>query len=157
MGTGKTTIGKLLAETLDFTFVDTDQLIEEKYELTIPEYFKKYGEKSFRQQETEIARKLSSQESLVIGTGGGMMLNPENSNLLAKSGRIFCLYATAKEIYQRISQDPGASRPLLAGNNPMERITTLLKKRKKGYNQFPQIITTGKHPEDIAQEIIQSL
>ncbi len=155
MGTGKTTVGKLLAQQLNYTFVDTDHLIEEKCTLSIPDYFKKYGEKAFRLQETEIAKELSSQKSLVVGTGGGMMLNPVNVNLLEKSGHIFCLTATAEEIYQRVSQDQGTRRPLLAGNDPMERITALLKQRKERYGQFTQISTTGKQPEDIAQEIIR--
>ena len=157
MATGKTTVGKLLAKKLNYAFVDTDHLIKKKCGLSIPDYFKKYGEKSFRQQEAKLARELSNQSSLVIGTGGGMMLNPENCVLLGKSGRIFCLTATAEEIYQRVSHDQGTSRPLLTGNNPMKRITTLLEQRKKGYDQFTQIVTTGKKPEDIAKEIIQNL
>jgi len=154
MGTGKTTIGKLLAEKLNYTFVDTDHLIEEKYDISIPDYFKNYGEKNFRLQETEIAKELSNRQFLIIGTGGGMMINPINVSLLEKSGHIFCLTATAEEIYQRVSQDLGTSRPLLAGNDPMERITTLLEERRESYGKFTQINTTGKQPKDIANEII---
>ncbi len=154
MGTGKTTIGKLLAEKLNYTFVDTDHLIEEKSDMSIPDFFTKYGEKAFRIQETEMAKELGRRSSLVIGTGGGMMINPVNVSLLEKSGHIFCLTATAEEIYQRVSRDQGTSRPLLAGKDPMERITTLLRERKERYGKFTQINTTGKRPEDIANEII---
>jgi len=154
MGTGKTTVGKLLAEKLNYTFVDTDHLIEEKCGLSIPDYFKKCGEKNFRLQETEIAKELSRRSSLIIGTGGGMMINPANVRLLEKSGHIYCLTATTEEIFQRVSQDQGTSRPLLAGNDPMKRITTLLEERKESYRKFTQINTTGKQPEEIAEEII---
>jgi len=84
MGTGKTTVGKLLAGKLNFTFVDTDHLIEEKCGISIPDYFKKYGEKNFRLQETEVAKELGGENSLVIGTGGGMMINPVNVSLLGE-------------------------------------------------------------------------
>jgi len=157
MGTGKSTVSKLLAGELGYTFVDTDNLIEERCGMSIPDFFKEEGETAFRQVETEVTRELSDCKSQVISTGGGLILNPENVALLAKSSHIFCLVATPEEVFQRISADHKSHRPLLEGPDPMQRITSLLEERKKAYDQFSQITTTGKSPKKVAQDILASL
>lgn len=157
MGTGKTTVGRLLAESLGYDFIDTDTLIVSRYKKSIAEIFKDQGEASFREIEAQIALELSMQEGLVISTGGRMMLNPRNVSVLEKTGKVFCLTASPKEILKRISADPGAERPLLQGENPLQRIIQLLEERQSGYSRFTQIITSNKPPKEIVLKIKELL
>jgi shikimate kinase len=154
MATGKSTVGKTLAKLLNLTFIDTDELIVVKKGISIPEIFKKFGESGFRQMETDIAREISQQKGLVVATGGRFMLDPTNVDLLEKNGLIFCLTATAEEILNRLLQDKNNDRPLLAVPDPKTKILQLLEQRKKGYNKFNTINTSGKDPSAIADEII---
>ncbi len=155
MGTGKTTIGTLLAKKLGYGFVDTDQLIEKECGMSIPTFFKSKGEPAFRQMERDVAKKLGAQSSLVISTGGGFMLDRVNAEILTKTGKVFCLVATPEEILNRISGDSGVDRPLLQGENPGKRIVELLQERQEGYAQFSQFITSHKTPLQIVEELIQ--
>ncbi|PLX94532.1 MAG: 3-dehydroquinate synthase [Desulfuromonas sp.] len=152
MGTGKTTVGKNLAKKLNYAFVDTDHLIEERIGMSIAEYFKQEGEDAFRQQEALLARELADREGHVISTGGRFMLDPGNAATLSKTGRVFCLVATPDEILQRVSQDDHV-RPLLQVANPLENIVELLQQRKEGYGQFPQFVTSAKDPEAVASDL----
>ena len=158
MGTGKTTLGKRLAAALGYEFVDTDELIVARSGRTVEEIFHEQGEAVFREMESAIAKELGEKEGLVISTGGRTMLDPTNAAALSKKGRVFCLVARPEEIMERLSQDPDVCRPLLDGPNPMERIVELLRERQEGYARFPQLVTSGKSPEelvDILLEIIQ--
>lgn len=157
MGTGKTTVGKLLAELLDYSFVDTDDLIEARYGRSIPQIFADLGEATFRQMERDMARELADQNGLVIATGGRMMLDPANVEALGRNGRVFCLMATPEEIFTRVSQDGSRERPLLAGPNPVRRVVELLQERHDKYQQFPQIKTSGKKPAEVAGYLVQLL
>ncbi len=152
MGTGKTTVGRLMAKKLDYQFIDTDHLIEDEIGCTIAEYFRTHGEEAFRRKETEVALRLSQQEGLVISTGGRMMLDPQNAAALSKTGRVFCLVATPEEILERVSNDSNV-RPLLQGANPLEHIVELLQQRERGYKRFSQFTTSTKKPKDIASEL----
>ena len=157
MGTGKTTVGKLLADLFDYSFVDTDHLIEARYGRSIPQIFAEFGEAAFRQMERDIAQELADQGSLVIATGGRMMLDPANVATLGRNGRVFCLTATPEDILARISQDGLQERPLLTGPNPRQRIAELLQERQVKYQQFPQIMTSGKTPAAVAQHLVELL
>lgn len=154
MGCGKTTVGRMLAKELNYEFTDTDQLIEERFGMTVQEIFATKGEKDFRDMESEIARVLGEREGLIVSTGGGMMLNAQNVAALGGNGRVFCLVATPEEIFKRISSDNKNKRPLLNTSNPLERISQLIEERAKGYRQFTQISTSGKTPQEITQELI---
>ena len=154
MGCGKTTVGRMLAEKLDYDFIDTDNLIEKRSGMTIQEIFAIKGEKSFREMESNIARELGVREGLIISTGGGMMLNLKNISALGTNGQVFCLVATPEEILERISSDKNGNRPLLDAKKPLERIVELMRYRQKYYRQFTQISTSGKTPEEITRHLI---
>ena len=154
MGTGKTTVGMLLALKLNYTFVDTDQEIEAQQGRSIAEIFAEEGEEFFRKLETETAIKLSAGKKQVIATGGKLMLNPVNSKSLNKTSHIFCLTASVEEIIKRVSADSGAVRPLLVGDSPEKTVRSLLEERQEGYAQFRQIDTTGLSPQEIVEQIV---
>jgi len=156
MGTGKTTVGKLLAQRLKYEFVDTDVFIEGRAGRSIAEIFAELGEAAFRQMETEAALELANRDELVISTGGGLMLDDGNVAALGENGRIFCLTATPNEILARIQKD-GETRPLLADENPLERIMAILQERKEKYSQFEQIDTSGKTLMQIADTIMEKV
>jgi 3-dehydroquinate synthase len=154
MGTGKTTVGKMLAEKLGRDFIDTDDLIEERHGMTIPEIFSQLGEGAFRKMETEIAKELGQSKGLVISTGGRLMLDPANVEALSVNGRVFCLVATPQEILSRIEGDTDHHRPLLDVPNPGEQIVELLQERKKGYQRFLKMTTDEKDPGDITADLL---
>jgi len=153
MGTGKTTVGRLVAQKLGREFVDTDLLIEERHG-PIQEIFDRQGESAFREIEQALARELGHRSGLVIATGGRMLLDPENVRVLSENGRIFCLVATPEEIYDRVTGDPSrVKRPLLEVEDPKQRIIELLGERGPDYERFPQLTTDQIEPEVIAQEL----
>jgi shikimate kinase len=154
MGTGKTTVGKLIAGQLSYTFVDTDDLVQQRAGKTIPEIFLEDGEEAFREMESRVAQSLAGKQGLVIATGGRFMLNSDNSAALGRTGRVFCLAATAEEILERVVKDSGSERPLLSGPDPRQRIVELIAQRKEGYSRFPQVSTSGKTPEMVVKDIL---
>ncbi len=157
MGTGKTTVGKLLAKKLQRDFIDTDKLIEERQGQTIPEIFANLGEAAFRRMEAAIAGELGEREGLVISTGGRLMLDSANVKALSHRGHVFCLVATPEQILSRVAKDTDNHRPLLDGANPGERIAALLQERKKGYERFLTLDTGNKLPADIVEDILKIL
>ncbi len=155
MGTGKSSVGKIIAKKLKRNFVDTDLLIEKRQGRTIPEIFREMGESAFRRMETEVAKELGKKEGLVISTGGHFMLDPKNIEPLIHTSRIFCLIATPDEILTRLQNDRNHTRPLLDVANPKKQIIKLLQQREQGYQRFPRIITDNKQPADIADNIFE--
>lgn len=154
MGTGKTTVGRLLAKQLNYEFIDTDQHIEKQIGCSIAEFFRTEGEVAFRRKESELATTLSEKGGMVISTGGRMMLDPGNAEALSKTGRVFCLIAAPEEILERVSNDSNV-RPLLQGANPLEHIVELMQEREKGYKRFSQFTTSERQPFDIAGELAE--
>jgi len=150
MGTGKTTVGRRVAELLGRPFVDTDDEIVKRVGMAIPEIFATYGEDGFRHIEKRICRFYAAQRGYVIATGGGMLVDEGNREVMLASSFVVCLNAPPEVIRQRLLQDP-AERPLLAGD-----WLALLEKRQPAYAAIPnQVDTNSKTPEDVAQEIIQ--
>jgi len=157
MGTGKSTVGRALADTLNFTFVDTDSIIEERHG-PIPEIFASAGEEVFRGHEAAVAAELAQRRGLVIATGGRMMLDERNADALGATGVIVCLTATLEELLDRLLvDDQRRARPLLQSDNPAQRVADLLAERAEQYGQFPQVDTTGRPVDEIVDSIVELL
>ncbi|MBC2721854.1 shikimate kinase [Desulfosporosinus sp.] len=154
MGTGKSTVGKRLAQSLAWDFVDTDYEIGEVTSLSVSEIFKRHGETRFRSEESIVVARLSQQERLVIATGGGTVLNPLNWNALAQNGIVIALHASLEAILARIGHKN--DRPLLKG--PREAIEKLWLERQKCYSQANFIIDTSqKNVDEVVKEILTLL
>lgn len=155
MGTGKTTVGRMLAARTGRAFVDTDELIVQRAAKSIADIFAGDGAHHFRQLEREVAGELAPLSGLVIGTGGRLMLDPENAAALSPGSLVVCLNAPPQEILERISTD-GARRPLLDVPQPAQRVAQLLEQRAEAYGQFPQIDTAQKSPTQVVAELIET-
>ncbi|MBK5268268.1 MAG: shikimate kinase [Acidimicrobiia bacterium] len=156
MGTGKSTVGRLLAKLLDREWLDTDRMIESEHG-PIPEIFAKQGEPYFRSLERQVARELAERTNLVISTGGGMVLDREVLEILDPVCRIFSLVAAPENILSRIGRHVASQRPLLAGDDTMSRIAELLAERSVGYASFEMIVTDGKTAFEVATDIARRL
>ena len=154
MGAGKSTIGHLLDDRLkDFFYLDMDKEIEKLAQKHIPEIFAQDGEAHFRKLEHELIQKYSNYHNQVISTGGGIVENIENINLLKKNGVVFYLSAKTDTLYERVRK--ATNRPLLKHPNPKERIKELVKKREPFYKMADfEINTDNKDLLQIVQEIL---
>jgi shikimate kinase len=152
MGTGKSTVGRILAERLGFAWVDTDDLIESRHG-SIPEIFAANGEEAFRDLERALAVELADRPGLVISTGGRMMLDPEIASQLGGSSRVFCLVAGPEVVLGRVSRQDGPLRPLLASDHPADRIAELMAEREEAYQRFEQVATDGKSATEVADDL----
>ena len=153
MGTGKSTVGRLLAERLGWSFVDTDALIEARHG-PIPAIFEEHGEERFRALEREVAAEVARGRASVVSTGGRMLLDPENEVALGATGVIVCLTATTEALVARLEHEAD-QRPLLQGDDPAARIRELLAARAAGYGRFAQVVTDGRTPEEVADAVLQ--
>lgn len=156
MGTGKTTVGRLLASRLGFDFVDTDAVIEERHG-PIPEIFLTQGEDAFRAYEREVATELGGRTALVIATGGRLMLDPTAAAALTAGGRVFCLAAELATVLARVTADGVDSRPMLAGADVEERVAELYASRAEAYAAFEQVPTDGRTPDEVADDLVARL
>ncbi|MBI2982027.1 MAG: shikimate kinase [Deltaproteobacteria bacterium] len=156
MGTGKTVVGQALAVKLKHNFLDTDQMIEKKTGRKIEEIFEKEGEAIFRRMEKKMVRKALSGERLVVATGGGAVIDPENLELMKRRGVLIALTTSPGEILERMQKLD--NRPLLRGEDKMGKIKKLLSKRSPFYQQADQIIDcSGKGVIAIVEEIVKRL
>ncbi|WP_372846058.1 shikimate kinase [Pontiella sp.] len=154
MGSGKTTVGKLIAEKTGMPLLDMDALIEERAGKAITEIFADEGEAHFRQLEREMVQELSQLEGQIISTGGGIVLNPDNIADFERTGLVVCLLTDAQTVLERVKHD--TSRPLLAGDKE-KQILEILAARKPLYESIAhRIDTSGRpSPEPTAMEIIE--
>ena len=161
MGTGKTSIGKILATKFGCAFVDLDHKIEADNKMSIPKIFKKYGEDHFRKLEKEAVKEVTQRRGIVIATGGGTIKDPENLRLLKESGVVICLTASVDEILFRTEQE--GNRPVLDKKDKDQgdrraAIEKLLEERKEFYDQADyKIDTTNWSPMQIIEDINQYL
>lgn len=140
MGSGKTVLGRLLAEAMGRQFVDTDKLIEDESGLRITDIFELYGEAKFRELERRIITDLTKQTDLVISVGGGAFCQQEIRQ--AARGAVLSIWLSAPPRTLLSRMDNLSSRPLLAGDNPLGTLEMLHEARKKDYEQADVIIDT---------------
>jgi shikimate kinase len=153
MGTGKSSVGRLAAELLQFEFVDTDDLIEAQCGVTIEEIFKQQGESAFRQLERQAVENLSQRQKMVIATGGGLVADPANLASLKTHSLIVCLWASPETIWERVQSQ--THRPLLQTADPLGKIRELLALRDPFYRQADVLIQTGQRsPKEVVQQVL---
>jgi len=156
MGTGKSVVAKELARKLKMQFIDMDRIIEEHQGTNIADIFARYGEKYFRAQENKLVKELSRKENMVIATGGGTLLSSDNARILSQRGQIIHLYADSQTIYNRVKREN--NRPLLNGENILDKINFLLEERKKIYDNIKwKIDTTNLTTREVVDKIINLL
>ena len=159
-GTGKSTIGKMLAERLQCGFVDTDTLLVERAGKSIKQIFEEEGEASFRDREAAVVTEVAGRSNLVIAGGGGVVLRSENVAALKKNGRLVWLRADAATLHARITADPAtsANRPNLiaGGGGGVEEIEKLLAIRTPLYEAAANVTLDVTHlsPEQAADRIL---
>ena len=154
MGAGKTTIGRQLAKKLAVKFFDSDHEIEQRTGADIPWIFEIEGEDGFRKRETQIISELVSQDNIVLSTGGGVVMNPENRKALKENGYIIYLQSSPEKLYKRTANDK--RRPLLQGDDKLNQIKKILKEREPLYEALAnKIINTDKLTiKQIVQKIL---
>ena len=154
MGSGKSTVGKILAEKLNMKFVDIDKLIEEKEGMKIKDIFEQKGESYFRELERKQIEAIVNQEGLVVSTGGGLGANLDNMNLMKKNGDVVWLDVSLNTVLDRLKNDQ--DRPLL--KQPTEKIKQLFEERKNVYRLANiRINADKKTPSQIVEEILTKI
>lgn len=156
MGSGKTTIGQILAKQLDYRFIDTDELISKVANQSIAEIFATEGEEAFRDIESQVLSQLCAYQKFVISTGGGIILKKMNWSYL-RHGIIIWLNVPVEELYNRLKED--TTRPLLQHPEPLKQLQTLLEQRTPLYAQadLEIMINSGDTPEEISNQILEKI
>ena len=157
MGTGKSTVGKLVARTLGFRFVDTDEMIVRKAGKRIPAIFEEVGEEGFRRIESGVLEDLVHEDGLVVSTGGGIVCGPGNIERMHQFGRVVWLTASEETIWRRVSRN--RSRPLLDNENPRETIHRLLEARREMYEKASHLTvgTDDLTAHEVAFGVVESV
>jgi len=157
MGAGKTTVGRALAKKLDKQFIDSDHEIEARSGVSIPVIFEIEGEAGFRQREADVIRNLTAREDIVLATGGGAILRPENRELLKSRGTVVYLRADINQILQRTAKDK--NRPLLQSGDPRQKLEQLSSEREPLYREVAHIVIDTGRPNisSLVQVILTQL
>lgn len=157
MGAGKTTIGRLVAKQLGKTFIDSDHEIEEKTGVKIPIIFDLEGEEGFRKRESLMIESLCERDNIVLATGGGAVLKPENRKQLKEHGTVIYLHGKVHDLWLRTRHD--RSRPLLQGDNSRKTLETLYAARHPIYSELADYtFQTGKQSaNEIVQRILKAI
>lgn len=157
MGAGKTTIGKLLADDLGLEFIDVDREIEARSGVDIPWIFDREGEPGFRVRESAALAELSQLDRVLISTGGGSVLSPENRRMMAATGTVIYLHTSVDEQVRRTGRD--RKRPLLQNDDPARVLAELMAIREPLYREIADIIieTDSRGPKAVAQAIAEQL
>ena len=154
MGAGKSTVGRILARRLGKRFVDTDHEIEKRNGVTIPVIFEIEGEEGFRRREQELLADLAQEKDLVLSTGGGIVLKPENREVLRNHGFVVYLNARPELLAERTKHD--RTRPLLNVEDPLTRLRELHAVRDPLYREVAHaVVETGRGaPQQVVQAIL---
>jgi shikimate kinase len=153
MATGKTAVGKELAQRTKRQFIDLDELIEFKEKKRIADIFAQEGESYFRKREKLALKEVAAEKSFVVATGGGIVMDPENLRMMKATGKVICLSATPEVILQRTAET--THRPLLNVKEPRKQIELLLKLRAPYYALADARISTDKlSVKQVAEKII---
>jgi shikimate kinase len=159
--TGKSSIGKILADLLDFGFIDTDQVIEKTHGETIAEMVGRGGWEMFRRKEEDLLQELARSKNKVIATGGGSVMHKNAWKKLRKNALAVWLTADVKTICQRLAADNDAEdqRPALTEMGTMDEIAMVLRERQPVYEKSSDLTinTEGKTPEQVAEFIVAEL
>ena len=153
MGTGKSSVGRLVAETLHYTFLDTDRVIEARAGKSIGDIFEQQGEAAFRELERRIVEELTRRKRTVISTGGGLPINEANLASLKTHALVVCLWASPEKIFERVGDH--RHRPLLNEAEPLEKIRRLLFERGPYYRQADVLMNTDfRALREVAGQVI---
>lgn len=157
MGAGKSTIGRLLSSELGLEFYDSDKVIEERCGANIPWIFDMEGEQGFRDREQQVIEELTQLPNIVLATGGGVVIRPENRQHLSDRGLVVYLRTSVEQQLARTSKDK--NRPLLRTENPQAVLQSLFDIRDPLYQDVADIIieTDSSNPKWVVQEIKQLL
>lgn len=157
MGSGKSTIGRLLAKALHYPFIDTDEVIVNRLGTSIANIFAISGEEYFRQYESKIIEELTLESPIVISTGGGSILTKKNREILRKRGHVVYLNVSPVEQYKRVQHDK--NRPLLQNDSPQLTIQQLFKAREPLYKDSAHYIINSDQltPSEVVDEIIRNI
>ena len=157
MGAGKSAVGRQLARLLHLKFVDSDQEIESRTGVDIPFIFEKEGETGFRQREAKVIDDLSQKEGIVLATGGGAIIDPENRNHLGARGFVIYLHTSVDQQLSRTRK--GRIRPLLENGDPRAVLESLMATREPLYREIADLTveTDGRKVHAVANEILDRL
>ena len=153
MGTGKTSVGRLVADMLHFDYLDTDETIQTHTGRTITDIFNTDGEPAFRALEQKVVQELAGRTKTVIATGGGLPANPDNLASLKSHALVACLWASPEKIWERVRHQ--SHRPLLHDEDPQTRIRELLAAREPFYKQADVLLNTDlRSVREVAQQVV---
>jgi shikimate kinase len=153
MGTGKTSVGRLVAEQLHFDYLDTDDIIQSRTGRTITDIFSTDGEAAFRKMEQELVAELAARTKTVIATGGGLPTNPKNLASLKTHALVVCLWASPEKIWERVKNQ--THRPLLHDADPQKKIRELLAAREPFYRQADVLLNTElRSVREVTQQVV---
>jgi len=153
MGTGKTSVGRLVADQLHFQFLDTDEMIQAATGKTIAEIFSRDGEPAFRALEEKAVVELAGRTRTVISAGGGLPINPANLASLKTHALVACLWASPEKIWERVKNQ--THRPLLHDPDPQRKIRNLLAVREPFYKHADVLLNTElRSLREVAQQVV---
>lgn len=157
MGTGKTTVSRMLSERMGWQLTDTDEEIVRLAGRTIPQIFAEEGEPAFRDRESRVLADVLSGERRIVATGGGAVLRESNRTAMLERGWVVALTADKASLIQRVTGPADGARPLLAGDAEA-RVTALLESRKHVYDfAHAKVDTTGKTPAEVVEQVVRGL
>ncbi|HEY3761025.1 MAG TPA: shikimate kinase [Verrucomicrobiae bacterium] len=153
MGTGKTSVGRLVADQLHFQFLDTDEMIQSATGRTIADIFSRDGEPAFRALEEKTVAELAARSKTVISAGGGLPINPANLDSLKTHALVVCLWASPEKIWERVKNQ--THRPLLHDADPQKKIRDLLAVREPFYKKADVLLNTElRSQREVAQQLV---